>query len=81
MGSSYCEVAALEASREGGRQACRSGNAGAPQSLPGHPRRPYQDVGFVCKRVTPLGDEQQLVKEEECPSHSWPAEAKGPFKH
>lgn len=54
----------------------------SPQSPPRTLTQTYQDVGFVCKRVISLlGDEQQLVKEEERPLILGPLEAEGPFEH
>lgn len=43
--------------------------------------QPYQDVGFVCKRVVSLlCDEKQLVKEEEGALILGPLDAEGSFK-
>lgn len=75
------EVAALEGRAERGRQARKRMEA-APQSSPGTSIRTYQDVSFVRKRVVSLlGDEKQLVKEEERPLILGPLEAEGPLEN
>lgn len=51
-------------------------------SLPGTPIQTYQDVSFVGERVISLlGDEKQLVKEEERPLVLGPLEAERSLEH
>lgn len=47
-----------------------------------HDKGTYQDVRFVGKRVVSLlGDEKQLVEEEECPLILGPLDAEGAFQY